>query len=92
MAYYLGGRLQHADYIPEGYRHTFLIRNPQKSVYSLYKMSLNKELTGWDHFDASEVGFKELVQVYNLVTEELGQQAIIVDADDLLKYPGNFLT
>ncbi|CAD5124802.1 DgyrCDS13064 [Dimorphilus gyrociliatus] len=91
MAYYLVGRLQHADYIPEGYRHTFLIRNPQKSVYSLYKMSLNKELTGWDHFDASEVGFKELVQVYNLVTEELGQQAIIVDADDLLKYPDSLL-
>ena len=34
------------------------------------------------------MGFKELYQVYELVTEQLGQEAIVVDADDLLKYPG----
>jgi hypothetical protein len=44
--------------------------------------------TGWDHFDAQEVGFKELYQMFILVTEQLGQDAIVLDADDLLKYPG----
>ncbi len=44
--------------------------------------------SGWDHFDSSEVGFKELFRVYELVTQELGQEAIVVDADDLLKHPG----
>ncbi len=43
---------------------------------------------GWDHFDASEVGFKELFQLFHLVTDTLGQDAIIIDADDLLKHPG----
>lgn len=43
---------------------------------------------GWDHFEANEVGFKELYQVFTLVTEQLGQEAIIIDADDLLKHSG----
>ena len=46
MAYYLVNRLDTPALLPEGYTHTFLIRDPKKSVYSLYKMSLNKELTG----------------------------------------------
>ena len=43
---------------------------------------------GWDHFDASEAGFKELYEMYRLVTEQLGQPAIVIDADDLLQFPG----
>lgn len=50
MAYYLVGHLDNIDLLPEGYVHTFILRNPKKSVYSLYKMSLNKELTGWFPF------------------------------------------
>ena len=46
MAYYLVNRLDTPDYIPENCTHTFLLRDPKKSVYSLYKMSLNKDLTG----------------------------------------------
>ena len=46
MAYYLPNRLNSPDLLPDGYIHTFLLRDPKKSVYSLYKMSLNKELTG----------------------------------------------
>jgi len=44
--------------------------------------------TGWDHFEANEVGFKELYQLFRLVTEQIGQEPIIIDADDLLKQPG----
>ena len=47
---------------------------------------------GWDHFEASEVGFKELYDMYNLVTKDLGQEAIVLDADDLLKNPGEINT
>jgi hypothetical protein len=46
MAYYLSNRLETPDLLPEKYVHTFLLRDPKKSVYSLYKMSLNKDLTG----------------------------------------------
>lgn len=87
MAYYLINRLDTPAYIPDNYIHAFLLRDPHKSVYSLYKMSLNKDLTGWDHFEANEVGFKELYQMFRLVTEQVGQEPIIIDADDLLKQP-----
>lgn len=46
MAYYLADRLDTMQYLPDNCVHTFLVRDPHKSVYSLYKMSLNKELTG----------------------------------------------
>lgn len=90
MAYYLVNKMN-PDVLPEKYIHTFLLRDPHKSVYSLYKMSLNKDLTGWDHFDANEVGFAELYKMFNIVTEQLGQDAIIIDADDLLKHPETML-
>ncbi len=46
MAYYLVNKMESAEYLPQNYKHTFIIRDPKKTVYSLYKMSLNKELTG----------------------------------------------
>ena len=46
MAYYLTNRLNSADALPKNFIHTFLLRAPHKSVYSLYKMSLNTQLTG----------------------------------------------
>ena len=52
MAYYLVNRLDNADLLPKNYIHTFLLRDPKKSVYSLYKMSLNKELTGERKYDS----------------------------------------
>ena len=45
-------------------------------------------LQGWNRFDASEAGFKELHKVFKMVTEDLKQPAIVIDADDLLKNPG----
>ena len=52
MAYYLVNRLDNPALLPKDYIHTFILRNPKKSVYSLYKMSLNKELTGkYNNYD-----------------------------------------
>ncbi|CAH1775324.1 unnamed protein product [Owenia fusiformis] len=91
MAYYLAGKLDTPALLPEGFMHTFLIRDPRRAIASLYKLSTKKEVTGWDHFDAAEAGFKELEELYNLVTKQLGQDAIVVDADDLIKYPDDVL-
>lgn len=91
MAYYLVNRLNSTVLLPDNYIHTFIIRHPRKTIYSLYKMSLNKDLTGWDHFDSSEIGFVELIQMFELVTKHLKQDAIIVDADDLLNHPEDML-
>ncbi|CAD5118418.1 DgyrCDS7128 [Dimorphilus gyrociliatus] len=87
-AYQLGGRF---DAIPEGFQHTFLIRNPSKTVRSLYNIILNGEETGWTYFDASEVGFKQLMELFKHVTTTLCQEAIVIDADDLFKNSAGIL-
>jgi len=45
-------------------------------------------VAGWDHFESNEVGFRDLYQMFRMVTEQVGQEPIIIDADDLLKQPG----
>lgn len=46
MAYYLADRLHTMKYLPDNCTHTFLIREPKQSIYSLYKMSLDDQVTG----------------------------------------------
>ncbi|XP_013390865.1 branched-chain-amino-acid aminotransferase-like protein 2 [Lingula anatina] len=91
MAYYLTNNLESVACLPNGYLHTFMIRDPRKSIKSLYRMSIKKELTGWDSFDPSEAGFVELFKLYQLAVNELGQEPIIVDADDLIQHPEGIL-
>ena len=53
------------------FQHTFLIRNPRKTIPSLYKGSINKQLTGWDYFDHEETGFRQLYELYHYVQRTL---------------------
>ena len=69
------------------FQHTFLIRHPRKSIPSLYKASVNFELTGWTYFDRTEAGFKQMYDLYNFVKEKIGQNPIIINADDLQADP-----
>lgn len=57
------------------------------SVYALaYFAAL-----GWDYFDPSEVGFKEVAILFDYVTKDLGQEAIVIDSDDLVANPGRYM-
>lgn len=88
MAYYLDGNydvLRQKDL--SEYKHSFLIRNPKKAVPSLYRASLNAKKTGWNYFDSEEVGFRQLLELYEFVVKEFDSSPVIVDADDLLEYP-----
>ncbi|XP_028412803.1 uncharacterized protein LOC114535697 [Dendronephthya gigantea] len=88
MAYYLDGNYDILRQKSLGeYKHTFLIRNPTKSVPSLYRASINSKKTGWDYFDPEEVGFRQLLELYEFVVNELDSSPVIVDADDLLENP-----
>lgn len=69
------------------YQHTFLIRNPKQAIPSLYKASVNKQLTGWDHFDGHESGFKQLFDLYTFVKENIDEDPVVIDAFDLLTNP-----
>ncbi|CAG8729633.1 26828_t:CDS:2 [Racocetra persica] len=63
--------------------HTFLIRNPEKSVRSIYKAAtfiFNKSPELGNSFDKSLVGLGESKQNFDLL-KDLNKQLIVVDAD-----------
>ncbi|CAG8748269.1 11658_t:CDS:2, partial [Racocetra fulgida] len=74
--------------------HTFLIRNPVKSVRSLYKAAnfIFKKSPEYQlqDFDKSLVGLKESKQIFDLL-KDLNKQLIVVDADDLINDPERVL-
>ncbi|CAG8600786.1 16075_t:CDS:2 [Racocetra fulgida] len=67
--------------------HTFLIRNPEKSVKSLYKAANFIIKTD---FNKSRVGLRESKQIFDLL-KGLNKQLIVVDADDLINDPERVL-
>jgi len=93
MAYYLQHKTpkEILELLPKGYKHSFLFRDPYYSIKSLYKMSINEQLTGWEYFDKQECGFKELWQLYEIVRDNLDPNPIVIDADDLLSNPEGYL-
>jgi len=80
-------------------QHSFLIRDPKKSIPSLWRKCCDSEGTGtrWTYFDESETGFEELYTVWQHVidsnrhTSVASSTPIIVDADDLLTNPRKVL-
>ena len=60
------------------FTNTFIIRDPKYVVSSLYKM--------WPDFTLQEVGYEELHRLFEYAMET-GQEAVIVDASDLMKNP-----
>ncbi|XP_072029342.1 uncharacterized protein [Amphiura filiformis] len=87
------------DWIPQGYRHTFLIRDPRKMFLSFKK--LWAKLLQDNSFQYQELppyinppkhAFGELYELYQYVHDHgLEKDPIIIDADDLQKYPGSIL-
>ncbi|CAG8612539.1 7215_t:CDS:2, partial [Scutellospora calospora] len=76
--------------------HTFLIRNPEKSVKSLYKAnefifkkastSEDNEFAGLDEFRKDLVGLKESKQLFDYLKES-NKEPIVIVADDLITNP-----
>ena len=69
------------------FQHTFLIRNPTKAIPSLYRVAIDKELSGWGYFDPTEAGFRQLFDLYHYVKETFNVIPVVIDADDLLENP-----
>ena len=61
------------------FTHVFLIRNPAKTISSLY----NK----WPSFDELEVGFPEQRALFDLLTALNGVAPLVMDSDDILENP-----
>ena len=91
MAYSIESRV--SDLFSQGldkFTHTFLIRRPEKSVYSLYKKS-NELSNSYGDFDPKEAGFQQLYDLYDYVKNKMGYSPVVVDADDLLADPDGMM-
>ncbi|XP_077870102.1 uncharacterized protein LOC144363043 [Saccoglossus kowalevskii] len=96
-AYALRGKTNYG-FIPRGFVHTFLIRNPQAVVPSYYKrIKIDKETGLVLHDDVVKSTMalggdpKPLYELYQYVKEDLGQQAIVLDSDDLIESPRDMM-
>ena len=88
MAFLVGGNF---DILTQGrfqeVQHSFLIRNPEKSLESLYHCSLRPATTEQDYVSPEHAGFRELSELIAFVRENLEPFPVVVDADDLLDDP-----
>jgi hypothetical protein len=72
-------------------KHTFLVRNPEKSMPSLYRCY--KDIEYDTSFNAQEAGFVELRILYNFITKlNNGSPPPLIDADDLVEDPNTMMT
>ena len=88
MAYFIVNKFE--MFLRDGFKnfkHSFIIRDPRKAIVSLYRMSTNPLLTGWDYFDPNQAGFVQMYEFYRFVRQHLDPFPTVVDADDLLDDP-----
>ncbi|KAF0553055.1 branched-chain-amino-acid aminotransferase-like protein 1 [Gigaspora margarita] len=67
--------------------HTFLIRNPEKSIRSLYKAF--KFFIG-KSFDKNRAGLIQSKQIFDFL-KDLNKQPIVIDSDDVINDPEGIL-
>ena len=92
------------DAIPSGYKHSFLIRHPQKVLLSWKKAVYNAKLdgpNGYESLKLSELSgarmptsgyfFKETYELYEHIKDKYDPNPTVIDADDLQKNPGGVL-
>ena len=92
MAYCVEGKFD--IFLEEGFKnfkHTFMIRDPKQAVSSLFRLSTNPELAGWDYFNPAEAGFKQLLELYQFIERHVHKNPVVVDAEDLLKFPSEIM-
>ncbi|XP_070580525.1 uncharacterized protein [Ptychodera flava] len=82
IAFCLDGKY---DRLPKGYTHTFLIRDPRRSIVSLCKTYRATDAP-LDTLPPTG-GVKQLRDLHNYVTDTLNQESIIIDASDLADKP-----
>ncbi len=61
------------------FNHSFLIRDPAKTITSMYKH--------WPDFDPGELGFSEQRELFDRLCDRMGEAPPVIDSDDLLENP-----
>ena len=88
VAFLMQGRLNN---IPDGYKHTFLIRKPEKVFASFYKMfASNRHLGGdtlQDWLPTLAILYKSSTDLLDHIENKLKGDVSIIDSDDIVKNP-----
>ena len=66
------------DFLDE-FQHTFLIRDPAKSLASMHNH--------WNEFTMDEASFQDLHAMFDLVVDRYQEIPPVIDSDDLLSHP-----
>ncbi|XP_072018318.1 uncharacterized protein [Amphiura filiformis] len=89
------------EFIPKGFRHTFLIRHPYRMFQSLEKSSIGSYFPTSNLYDTINIYYKKqfeykeqyLVLKYLQDHPELGDpNPVVIDADDLQNHPASILS
>jgi hypothetical protein len=67
------------DDLLELFNHSFLIRDPAKTITSMYHK--------WPDFHEKEVGFAEQRELFDRLCDKYGEAPPVLDSDDLLENP-----
>lgn len=88
MGFAIDGRY---DAIPEGFRHTFIIRKPSKALMSYHKVvnsyPNHTEEVSVKYGLSKGYAYKELFDLYEHICKTTGKKPIIIDSDDLCRNP-----
>ena len=66
------------------FTHSFLIRDPAKTITSMYKK--------WPDFHEKEVGFPEQRELFDRIADQTGIAPPVIDSDDLLEDPKSIVS
>ena len=67
--------------------HTFLIRDPERALYSNYKTMLNSHSSVKSLLDPPNGGLYDLYKLFRFIMEKKGVTPIVIDAKDLQTHP-----
>ena len=90
----------HFEFLPQGVRHTFLIRNPYK-VFNSWKRMINRGIDDDEkkmnitdqpeYYLPDGFHYKEQYDIYQHAKTHIEPNPVIIDCDDLLENPGRVL-
>ncbi|XP_075250006.1 uncharacterized protein LOC142342535 isoform X2 [Convolutriloba macropyga] len=90
MAFYCSPK-EYYKYLPNGYRHSFLIRHPFKAVSSMVRSMSKEKEPGYHTFQPDEVRYEDIWNLYNHARNTIDPTATIIDADDFVRDPEGML-
>ncbi|XP_070538437.1 uncharacterized protein [Ptychodera flava] len=84
------------QYIPDGFKHVFLIRDPRETIRSTWEVVKSLEERGFASFDTRDLvsklaSLQPTWNLYNHLVKEKKDKPIIIDSQDLVRNPRDIL-